>query len=139
MPTGDPTCPPEVREAKRILIEIKKRADIESFDDDEMEDYNETGPDVLDVPDVIDGVSNEESRAGATVATRAPAPAPRVPAAVTPSRMQRISTPRQKKSTEDLSLSEFLKFSMMQREEDRKEREEERKSVTRGKKCVWRK
>ena len=38
MPTGDPSCPPMVRRAKKIQNDIKQRADISEGDDSDKEE-----------------------------------------------------------------------------------------------------
>ena len=53
IPTGDPRCPPLVKEAKRIVYEIKQQAEAEEFEssdddgeageEDESEEENEAG------------------------------------------------------------------------------------------------
>ena len=35
MPNGDPTCPPEVKEAKEITSLIKEKVEIDTLDDEE--------------------------------------------------------------------------------------------------------
>ena len=39
-------------------------------------------------------------------------------------KLKRVSHPRIKKQSDDMSMSKFFKFTMMQREADRKDREE---------------
>jgi hypothetical protein len=45
VPTGDPTCPPHIREAKRLYVLIQNRSDADKFDGMELdiglEDTNE--------------------------------------------------------------------------------------------------
>ena len=41
VPTGDPRCPPQVKEAKRILYLIKQKADVEDFDSEDEEEEEE--------------------------------------------------------------------------------------------------
>ena len=115
MPTGDPNCPPNVVEAKRIVEAIKSKADIETFDSTEEEVDEVTGS-----PESESQVSSGTTPTDANISS--PTPTQNVPVVVP--RLQRISTPRKRTSPEDMSVQEFFKYSLIQREQDRKDREE---------------
>ena len=123
MPTGQPHCPPHIIEAKRILEAIKDEADIETFNNAVIaqvpaeNNEAENAEAAADVPVEAIDVPEEQSNTSASSSTASSVPAP----LVSP-RLQRISTPRKKNSPEEVSVQDFFKFSMLQREEDRKER-----------------
>jgi hypothetical protein len=157
MPTGDAHCPPHVAEAKRILEEIKKEAEIEMHEAEFEEPAEEAiDRDTVSAPTTI----NEDPAGAATPASTAnpdniapvipanngsavPVPSETLPggaqassstvpavsnAAARASRLQRMSTGRIRRgaasSTDDMSIQDFFKFTLLQREEDRKERME---------------
>jgi len=133
MPTGQPHCPPNIIEAKRITEAIKDEADIETFNNTVIAQLPAENNDsknakvaaneakntevAADVPVEGIDVPEEQSNTSASSSTASSVPAP----LVSP-RLQRISTPRKNNSQEEMSIQEFFKFSMLQREEDRKER-----------------
>ena len=75
---------------------------------DEAENAHATA----DVPVVDIDVPEEEWNTSASLST-----ASSVPAQFVSPRLQRISTPKKKNSPEEMSVQEFFKFSMLQREE----------------------
>ena len=123
IPTGQPHCPLHIIEAKRILEAIKHEEDIETFNNTDIppvptETNVAANEEVAgDVPLETVDVPEEQSNTSTTSST-----ASSVPAQVVSPRLQRISTPRKKRSREEMSVQDFFKFSMLQREEDRKDR-----------------
>ena len=125
MPTGQPHCPPHIIEAKRILEAIKDEADIETFnnaviaqvpaENNETENAGAAADVPVDAIDIPEEQSNTSSSSSSSTAPSAPAPG------ISP-RLQRISTPRKKSSPEEMSVQDFFNFSILQREEDRKDR-----------------
>ena len=135
--TGNPHCPPEVREAKRIVELIKDDADIITFNN-ASNDLNEhieaaaprneaTSPTVSEDTEnetVVNPPDNNTVR-GANTTTLTSTPT--VPSGtsgnhvITP-RLQRVSVVRKKNHDDGFSIQEFFKYTMAQREEDRKER-----------------
>ena len=112
IPTGDPTCPPEVREAKEILSLIKEKTEIDNFDDDD-----DKGPeDDIPPPIVRNNTVILDNDATSVGSARNISP-----------NLQRLSRPRKRKNDEDLSIQDIFKMQMIEREEDRKDaRERER-------------
>ena len=102
---------------------FKDEADIETFNNAviaqvpaENNEAENAGA-AADVPvDAID-ILEEQSNTSSSSSTAPSAPAP----GISP-RLQRISTPRKKSSPEEMSVQDFFKFSLLQREEDRKDR-----------------
>ena len=148
MPTGQAYCPPHIVEAERILEEIKKQAEIDTFEAVEAVVEEGTEPNE-GVPSPVrnDHIEGTPVR-NANVPVRnanvpfLPVTFPNVPfqnanvpfppvtfptsqtneiPAVSP-RLQRVSNPRKKTSPDDMSIQDFFKFSLMQREENRKDR-----------------
>ena len=139
--TGSPNCPPEVREAKRIVELIKQDADIIAFNNasnDLHEDIEATAPhnegtaprvseeneneNVVNPPDT--STTREANTATSTPTVSSGNSSNHV---ITP-RLERVSVVRKRNSDDGISMQEFFKYTMLQREEDRKERiERERK------------
>lgn len=150
MPTGDPRCPDSVREAKRINFLIKQKADLETFsaEDEDEDEENEDDKNGSEEGNVViqntDGIPEEVSVQEANPEPRSSDVSPTAvgvrPVPNTPSNgsaatsttnesirqnLKRISVPKKKKSlTDDFSIQDFLKYTMVQREEDRRAREE---------------
>jgi len=154
MPTGDAYCPPHIVEAKRILEEIKKEAEIEMYGDEFEEPAEAIEGDMVSVTTTINedpagtvtpaaSVANPDNIAIAPVIPAVPVPLGTLPggaqassttvpavsnAATRASRLQRMSTGRIRRGaasgTDDMSIQDFFKFTLLQREEDRKERME---------------
>jgi len=128
MPTGQPHCPPNIIEAKRILESIKDQADIETFnntliaevptENDESKNskvtINNDKKVAADVPNEGNDATEEQSNTSTSSST-----ASIVPTQLVSPRLQRISMPRKKNSQDEMSVQEFFKFSMLQREEYR--------------------
>ena len=72
VPTGDPTCPPHVRRAKRLRYKIEERADSSNMvggggDADLGFDDHEEGAQEEEVEEETGGIEDEEINAGATI------------------------------------------------------------------------
>ena len=88
--TGDPNCPTEVRQAKRILREIKKKAEIATFDDsgtesqgdDDDEEY-QSAHGTSDSNDDDDNNNNNNDTVGDLLEPTAPPLRIPIPSAVT--------------------------------------------------------
>ena len=131
-PTGDPHCPPHVREAKRIMIGIRQKAELDTCEVEEVGlcEVEATAP-LASVS--ITKTSTTESSATAPLASVSITETSTTESSASESvksyksenispKLKRIATPR-KKSNEEMSITDFMKFSIMQREEDRKDRE----------------
>ena len=141
MGTGDPNCPQHVREAKRIMISIRQKSELDTcepeskddnlgFDEETEADFEERAPvPIVSVPNtsVVGSAESESGKSDKSITSET------VP--IVSPRLRRLSTPKKKKDDE-MSMTDFFKFSIMQREQDRKDREmelrEERKRKQEG-------
>ena len=119
-----------VGEAKKALEDVKQKADIEAFRSDGDEEINQEQvarqgteqPDAVTdevVPPNLSSPSNQGS--GSESGDLQPGLTNTVN--VAPS-IRRVSTPRRNRRSEDMSIDDFFRFTMMQREQDRRDREE---------------
>ena len=116
MPTGNPSCPPEVRDAKAILDLIKQKADIEIFDGEDVEVEEGVGEVATDSAATINDTGGTQSNEPGTTTTVEVSP-----------NLKRVSNPRKRKNEEEMTINDLIKYQIMEREADRKEaRERER-------------
>ena len=105
IPTGDPSCPPEVRKAKKIAIWIEQRSDAGA-------EANENDLGVVDEVPAAAGVASGGSTPSSVSAV----------AGIRP-----MSVPRPPKADAISSLTEVMMAQMVQRQEEMRIREEEMK------------
>ena len=130
MATGDPHCPPHVREAKRIMIGIRQKAELDTCEvEDDGLSLEEVGLCEVEATAPLASVSitktsTTESSASKTSTTESSASesVKSYKSENISPKLKRIATPR-KKSNEEMSITDFMKFSIMQREQDRKDME----------------
>ncbi len=98
VPTGDPNCPPQVREAKRILAMIKEKAEIEVFsgseepEDDRAPEIDDTAP-AATVATRENANDNNSSVSQTSVSTTPPTVSPK---------LKRVSHPKKSGSNAGL-------------------------------------
>jgi hypothetical protein len=129
VPTGDPTCPPHIREAKRLYVLIQDRSDADNFDGTELdigleEDGNEdaNATDTNEAADATDG--NEVGTVRRLFA--APVTAPR-PLVRTPISSRRPNNNNNGSSDVTSALVATLAASSRSEERERRERRRDRR------------
>eukprot|EP00521_Asterionellopsis_glacialis_P006012 CAMPEP_0195282058 /NCGR_PEP_ID=MMETSP0707-20130614/1107_1 /TAXON_ID=33640 /ORGANISM="Asterionellopsis glacialis, Strain CCMP134" /LENGTH=286 /DNA_ID=CAMNT_0040341009 /DNA_START=79 /DNA_END=939 /DNA_ORIENTATION=- len=152
-PTGDPTCPPEVRRAKRVLVEIREKAECDAFEESVSDDLDDT-----DQENFVDSSSTVPPNIQTTTTTTTAPDTTTTTPTQNPTRTDNlpVSTPAsgpgqqvnnsasfsshsqtsrigsngarvgRKKDSFDGPLGDFVRFTMLQREMDREQRERER-------------
>ena len=154
MPTGDANCPTVVREAKDIMREITLKCELEVFASDDEDTPNPPNPEennappINAVPPVPTNVATGSNQGGSGSSVSRQSDVNTFPTNVATTinqeesdssvskqsdvntspmvrgNLRRFASTRKKKNEEEMSVSEFFKYSMMLREQDRKEREE---------------
>ena len=137
MPTGEANCPAFVREAKRIVREITGKSELEAFANDDEDHPNPVNPadgqvpphnnnvvppvlgDVAPAPPVQLNIPNRNNQGSSDSSVSGDNAPP-----VVRGNLRRLASIRRNRNEEDMSISEFFRYSMMQREQDRREREE---------------
>ena len=140
MPTGDAHCPVPVRRAKQILHQIKLKSDLDSSYSDDEEDVELIAfPDLPDT-DIANIETEQMSVATATAFSGNNDSRPDIATTTTTttssgnngSRLDFLPSPQlthKRKKTrpnDDFTIKDFMEWTMMQREVDRRERENER-------------
>jgi len=123
VPTDDPNCLPEVKRAKRIRIDIRKKANCDTYEDGLSTGDPNCLPEVERAKRILidiqkkancdtheDGLSDEEELS------------------------EEFSSPG---IDGDVSFAEFMKWTMIQREMDRQEREKERREERQDRKAFY--
>ena len=127
MGTGETDCPEEIIEAKRIHMEIVKRAEVDTCEDEYSEDFSANA--VLDesipmIPSLIGNVQPTES-SGRQPSTPVRlnnhnSQNPNFQCSIVSPKLQRIS--RKRKNDDDLNLNDIFKMQLLQQQEERKDR-----------------
>ena len=127
MPTGNPSCPPEVREAKDILELIKEKADIDNFSEEEDEPLGSgTQQSSVSLPaTVTTDVNGEENDSSVSISST-----PKRTNVVSP-KLQRVSHSRKRKNEDEFSMQDLFKLQKMERQQDRQEAREHEKGEAR--------
>ena len=125
IPTGDPNIPETVRIANECFQEIKKKSNVLAFAESGEVIDPSTEESVVPGVGLIENenIMNEVAAAPTSVATNeanAPVNENSSTPVVSP-RLARVA--RKRNSPEEMSVNDFFRFTLMQREQDRKDRE----------------
>ena len=131
MPTGDPNCPPLTMKAKATQQEIIKKAELNLHDSDSEEESQVAEGVAVQPEDVpIPGIHQDTTSLASSTSARANATTVVTPTASSSPRTKvspKLTRVSKKKPEENFSVNDFIKYSVMMREEDRIAREEERR------------
>ena len=151
-PTGDPTCPPEIKKAKSIMFHIRERAECDDNANDSDGDDSflagvlarrieptetacaesvQVERELMDTSQLSSATSSSSSNSPPVAVASLPRTGEKRFFSTSP-QMRQVTRKRQGSSSGingdgEFSFQDFMKYSMMQRELDRQEREKERR------------
>ena len=127
MGTGETDCPEEITEAKRIHMEIVKRAEVDPCEDEFSEDFSANASPEESIPIILSLVGNVQSTESSGTMSSTPvslnnpnSQTPNFQCSILSPRLQRIS--RKRKNDDDLNLNDIFKMQLLQQQEERKHR-----------------
>ena len=127
MGTGETDCPEEIIEANKIHLEIVKRAEVDTCEDEYSEGFSTNALPDESIPMIPSLVGNVQSAKSSGRMPSTPVRLnnpngqnPNFQCSIVSPKLQRIS--RKRKNDDDLNLNDIFKMQLLQQQEERKDR-----------------